>query len=247
MIEDLGIATSHFEFLKRYGRSYDSLSSSGKAYFISVKKCVILELKYLITDNHPHLEIILTLYLKSRIFKLIFPSVFNTRRYLTTRIIALSWKVGNLRILNKCLELEVDIDPSSYLSTAIRSGKPAVLDFCVENGGDIYSPGMRPYLFCRSSKMMKHIHSKYGCFMHDRLTLFSHKKIHLNDLYLKLGGTIKEMGSLNKYFNKTGNIERSLPLRKGFIRSKRDPINYTGLGRVLLLPGPILGMISEYM
>jgi len=245
MIENLSIAISHFEFLQKYGRIYDTLSEPGKVYLVSVKRCVISELTYFIAENSPNMERVLKMYMDSKVLRLIFTEVFGSRVNLTKPVIDLSWRFGNLKILRKCVELEINIEPQKNLTSSIRCGKPRVFDFCIQNGGIV---NFRPYSLCRTTKMMKHLHLR-GYYLHTRINMFPHNKYHLNDLYLKLGGHITEMGTLNQHFNKIGNIERSIPLRMAFIRSRRKGKKtiYKDLGKAIELPGTIVGLISTYL
>ncbi len=233
----------------RYYTDPGGSSREKNEYRALMTKSIVSEIKIMVLDDKCSntYHSVLSMYITSSVLKDFVRGLFSTKEMLTPSIVCLAWSQGNMDIIQNCIGLGVDTEPQRNISCSIRSDCCRTVDVCVGMGASLALPLM-PYRHCRSVKMVKHLSGNYNCKLHDMS-----RKLHGNLLvsaeYVFLGGHIEEMGALNATLRSRGNEERSLPIKKAYIRSKREgfvePLE--GIGRCLFLPGFLVRNITEYV
>lgn len=250
MMINVEMAISHYNFITRYHIMPSCMKyGKNKEYYETMIKAITLEIASMVqeTDNNMY-NGVLSMYMRSHTLTGFVTNFFNTKEMLTPRVIHLAWSQGNVNIIQNCIELGVETDPCKNINCCIRSDCTNTVDMCVGLGASL-APPLVPYRHCRSVDMVRHLFIQYNCVLQDLK-----RKLPGNHLasveYLYLGGYIEEMGDLNEVLRKQGNTERSLPIKKAYVGSKRKGARvdgYEGLGRFLMLPGYVVKCITEYI
>lgn len=251
MMVDVEMAIYHYHFMVRYygsrGDGVD-LPDQKKEYCDLMKKSIVSEIKTMVSDSeHNTYHSVLSMYMRSGVLREFVRELFNSKEMLTRKVIYLAWSQANMYVIQNCIELDIDTEPQRNISCAIRSDCINTVDTCVGMGASLDLP-LIPYRHCKSVKMVKHLSKTYTCKLHDMA-----RKLPGNNLvsveYVFLGGHIEEMGDLNETLKIQGNRERSLPIKRAYVRSIRkgnmDPLG--GIGRCLLLPGFVVKKITDYV
>lgn len=249
MIVDVNTAINNYTFLVRNYKKKDELNREEREYYDSMERAIVLEIRLMVQKNSSNMyHSVLSMYLKDRSLKQFVIDIFRSKDMLTDSIVTLSWNTGNINILQSCIELDIELYPQKNISGAIRSNSTYAVDMCVSAGASLSLP-LLPYRSCNSVEMVRYISSVYGCKLYN-LT----RKLHGNQLvsaeYIYMGGYIEEMGELNATLQERGNLDRSLPIKKAYVRSLRPntcPDRYNGIGRFILLPGSIVKNIASYI
>lgn len=249
MMVDVEMAISHFHFMVRcYGIQHE-LSESQKGYFESMRGSIVSELTLMVELNECNTyHSVLSMYMKSRVLRDFVEETFSTEIMLPRKVVSIAWTCGNTGVIRTCLGLGIDVEAQRNITGAIRSDNTDMVDTCVDQGGSLKLP-LLPYRHCRSVAMVNHLSKRHQCRLHD----LSKKLIgnHLVSVeYVLLGGHIEEMGELNEELRTQGNKQRSLPIKKAYVRSVREGMEreeFDGLGRFLLLPGCVVRSIASYI
>ena len=254
MIVDVEMAIYHYQFMVCYYTDLrDVLDKTGlpkekREYRDLMKKSIVSEIKIMVLDNEYNIyHSVLSMYMKSKVLKDFVRELFNSKEMLTPKVVYLAWSQGNINVIQNCIGLGIDTEPQKNISCAIRSDCCSIVDTCVEMGASLRLPLM-PYRHCKSVSMVNHLSKIHQCKLHNMARKLPGNHI-VSSEYLFLGGHIEEMGYLNETLRTRGNIERSLPIKKAYIRSKREGIRESleGIGRCLLLPGFVVRSITEYI
>ena len=172
--------------------------------------------------------------------------VLDSRDLLTPPVVFTAWETGRVDILRNCVRMGVPIKASSSLPSAIRSGSPATLDFCVEQGGEV-SALSRPYCHCTTPEMMQHVWDKYGCKLYDRDAVFP-RDLDVSIKYMRMGGTVAQMGKeMNDLCHREGNWQRSLPIKLAYLKKPRESYESEIASLILGLPKGVVNEVCEYV
>lgn len=243
------MAIYHYHFMVRsYSRPHQ-LIGNRKDYDNLMRASIASELKLMVELNGANIyHSVFAMYMKSLILRPFVAKVFSCEDMLPRKMISIAWSSGNEDVIHKCLELGIDVEPQRHVSSAIRSDNTDIVDLCVEQGASLKLPVL-PYRHCRSVQMLRHLSGVRKCKLHDLK-----KKIPGMNLisveYVFMGGHIEELGDLNWKLRLQGNLERSLPIKKAYLRHKRRDAkceDLHGLGKFILLPGGLVKSIASYL
>ena len=248
---DVEMAIHHYQFMVRCytdRREVLDIPEEKREYRDLMKKSIVSEIEIMVSDNEYNIyHSVLSMYMRSTVLKDFVRELFNSKDMLTPKIVYLAWSQGNVNVIQNCIELGIDTEPQKNISCAIRSDCCGAVYTCVGLGASLELPLM-PYRHCKSVNMVNHLFKVYKCKLHDMA-----RKLPGNHLvsaeYVFLGGHIEEMGDLNETLRTRGNMERSFPIKKAYVRSKRECIvePLEGIGKCLLLPGFVVHKITEYI
>lgn len=171
--------------------------------------------------------------------------VLDSKDLLTKPVVFTAWETGRVDILKNCVRHGVPIIARTSVSSAIRSGSVATLDFCVEQGGSV-NLLERPYCHCTSADMMEHIWTTYMCKLYDRDAVFP-RDLEISIKYMEMGGTVVQMGKeLNDSCHREGNWRRSLPIKHAYMENN-GPYESKLVTSLLSLPKSLVNLVCEFM
>lgn len=249
MIIDVEMAIFHYHYLIRHYPTHQELSGIQKEHYENMTRTIVSELRLMVELNECNTyHSVLSMYMRSKRLGDFVSDVFSTESMLPKKVVSIAWASGNCGVIQTCLGLGIDVEAHKNIAGAIRSDNTHLVDMCVGHGASLKLPVL-PYRHCRSVEMVNHLSIKHKCVLHKMS-----KKLLGNHLvsseYLFLGGHIDEMGELNGILRKQGNEQRSLPIKRAYMRSNRvgtEGIDLDDLGLFLLLPGCIVKSITEYI
>ena len=171
--------------------------------------------------------------------------VLDSKEFLTKPVVFTAWETGRDDILRNCVRKGVPINATLSVTSAIRSGCIATLDFCVEKGGSVHAL-KNPYCHCTTTEMMEHIWTKYKKKLYDREAVFP-RDLDISIKYMEMGGTVTQMGKeLNDSCHREGNWRRSLAIKRAYMENT-GPYGCQLATGLLSLPKSLVNRVCEYM
>ena len=171
--------------------------------------------------------------------------VLDSKEFLTKPVVFTAWETGRADILQNCVRKGVPINATLSVTSAIRSGCIATLEFCVEQGGSVYDL-MRPYCHCTTTGMMQHIWTKYKKKLYDREAVFP-RDLDISIKYMEMGGTVAQMGKeLNESCQREGNWRRTLPIKRAYMENN-GPKRCKLATELMSLPKSVINRVCEYI
>lgn len=212
---------------------------------VTLREDAVLEIQSMVRSNDSRVFRFLRLYMMMTPADNNIYEVLDAKDLLTKPVVFTAWETGRIDILRNCVRKEVPIQACSSVSSAIRSGSAATLDFCVKKGGSV-DRLKRPYCHCITTDMMEHIWTKYKCKLYEREAVFP-RDLDISIKYMEMGGTVVQMGKeLNDFCHREGNWRRSLPIKRAYTECN-GPYESKLATSLLSLPKSLVNHVCEFM
>jgi hypothetical protein len=203
------------------------------------------EIQSMVRSNDSRVFRFLRLYMMMRPGDNNIYQVLDAKDLLTKPVVFTAWETGRVDILQNCIRWGIPIGACNSVASAIRSGRPETLDFCVKHGGSVI-PTARPYCHCTTTGMMEHIWTTYRCKLYDRDAVFP-RDLDITMKYMEMGGTVVQMGKeLNDECHREGNWQRSLPIKRAYMEHN-EPYESALARSLMSLPKSLVNLVCDFM